>query len=156
MQLPIKIRQIQPSDHAFIFDAWCETVRPFFKYVDKRLFRSAMNERIKDALGRCAISHGGFVVCDENEPDQIFALQVVCVPIEDVAVIDFAFTKSFYWRMGLQRMLLESYPESQKVLTLQAKALGEREFQQPDGTPLALHLKNKYGIVLDPFFHERT
>lgn len=156
MQLPIKIRQIQETDYPFIFDAWCETVRPFYKYVDKRLFRSAMNERIKDALARCQISHGGFVVCDENEPNQIFAVQVVCVPIDDVAVIDFAYTKSFYWKMGLQRMLLASYPESQKVLTLQAKALGDKEFHQKDGTPLALHLRQKHGIILDPFFHERT
>lgn len=153
--LPLKIRPIKSIDHPFIFDCWRKTVEKQYCLVDRRLFRTGINQVMETALSRSLSTHGGLVAHAPDDEDQIIGFQVVSVPTPGVAVIDFAFTKSVYWKLGVQAELFNAINETTKVIVGNFHTLVRREFHV-DGKPFLLHLRDKYGIVFDPFFYERV
>lgn len=154
MSLQLKTRPIRSTDHSLIHDSWTKTAKRTNRFVDKRLFQTGMNQRIEKILALCEATHGGFVACDPEDEDQVLAFQVITVPVSSVAVIEFAFTKALFWRMGLQKYLLNQITETTKIVSGSFSALTHVEFQK-DEKPLVLQMRDDYGIVYDPFFFER-
>jgi hypothetical protein len=93
------IRSMEPGDEAFILNAWLLSGRKFYEFGNRPNYFTAMEPRLKLALQ----NHEVYVVCNDEEPRQIFAW--LCCDSR-FHLVHFVYTKQKWRGMGLAQKLL--------------------------------------------------
>jgi hypothetical protein len=122
---------------------------PLLKQVPDNLYFREMKKEIDTLLERSTT----YILCNEEDAEQIYSYAVI-ERLQGDLVIHFAYTKSFFWKMGLMKKLLLSIePNIQAVgatITFFAPSFQDEKFSV-NGRSFWLHLRDKYKLVYNPF-----
>jgi hypothetical protein len=138
--LPIKLREGQQSDFAYILKTWSVDYHKTFPVIN--IPNSLYFPHQKDLITKIVLKCGAIVACADDEPDLIVGY-IISEPYgESSTIVHWANVKGIYRRMGIfNNMLSEAAPEKTLIAT--------HNFH------LFNNFKTKYNFIYDPYQLEK-